>query len=387
MPFFKIKAYDSKGDLKTLRRESNTEDELLRSLSLEGYVPVSFVVEKSRRSSSSAAAKPLKLTDQHLFCTMLSAFLQGGLSMTEVLGLLQSQTRDKRLQPLFGELKDLVESGRSLAQSMRTQGVFRESLVGMIESGERSSSLPNILDKAAELLQSEISLRQKLRSALTYPIFMLIVGVGVVAFLLAYVVPQLTGIVVSSGKELPLITRALLSVSYAVRVGALPAILIGLLVYIQLRRRGKKISIPLFGGIRNMLTMSLIFSQLSTLIRSGIPLVQALELSEPLDTQKGRIKFLAEEVRKGYRFSQSLERQGTFSEDAIAIVRIGEVGGNLPDCLERVAVNLWTFAQLSMQKWSSLAEPIIIIVMGVIVGFVIMAVLVPIFSLSELSGL
>jgi type II secretory pathway component PulF len=385
MPFFKIKAYDSKGDLRTFRRESSTEDELLRSLNLEGYVPISYAAEESRRSSSST--KPLKLTDQHLFCTMLSAFLQSGLSMTEVLALLQSQTRDKRLQPLFGELKDMVESGRSLAQSMRAQGVFRESLVGMIESGERSSSLPNILDKAATLLQSEISLRQRLRSALTYPIFMLIVGVGVVAFLLSYVVPQLTGIVVSSGKELPIATRALLGISYAVRVGALPALLAALLAYFWMKRSGKKLSIPLFRRIRDMLTLSLIFSQISTLIKSGIPLVQALELSEPLDPQKGRIKFLADEVRKGYRFSQSLERQGTFTEDTIAIVRIGEMGGNLPDCLERVAVNSWTFAQLSMQKWSSLAEPIIIIVMGVIVGFVIMAVLVPIFSLSELSGL
>ncbi|MDR1885383.1 MAG: type II secretion system F family protein [Synergistaceae bacterium] len=385
MPFFKIKAYDPKGDLKTLRREAATEDELLRSLSLEGYIPISYSAERASRSAGTV--KPLKLADQHLFCTMLSAFLQSGLSMTEVLGLLQRQTRDKRLGPLFGELKESVESGRSLAQSMRTQGVFRESLVGMVESGERSSSLPNILERASALLQSEISLRRKIQSALTYPTLMLIVGAGVVAFLLAYVVPQLTGIVIASAQQLPLATRILLGISSAIRTGGLPAVLVALLVYIVMRRRGKKISIPLFRGIRHLLTVSLIFSQLSTLIRSGVPLVQALELSEPLDPQKGRVKFLAEEVRKGYRFSQSLERQGTFSEDVVAIVRIGEAGGNLPDCLDRIAANSWEFAQASMQKWSGLAEPIIIIVMGAVVGFVVMAVLIPIFSLSELAGI
>jgi type II secretory pathway component PulF len=105
-----------------------------------------------------------------------------------------------------------------------------------------------------------------------------------------------------------------------------------------------------------------------------------------MDRSAGRMAFLADEVRKGYRFSQSLERQGTFSEDIVSIVRIGEVGGNLPDCLDRIASNSWEFAQSSMQKWSNLAEPIIIIILGAVVGFVVMAVLLPIFSLSELVG-
>ncbi|MDR3331538.1 MAG: type II secretion system F family protein [Synergistaceae bacterium] len=385
MPFFKIKAYDSKGDMKSFRREASTDEELLRSLDLEGYIPASYEVEKERRGQKKA--KSLKMEDQHLFCTMLAAFLQSGLSMTEVLGLLQRQTRDKRLQPIFSDLRESVESGRSLAQSMRTQGVFRESLIGMIESGERSSSLPGVLERASSLLQSEISLRRKIQSALTYPILMLFVGFFVVAFLIAFVVPQLTGIVTDSGGELPLATRALLAIASVIKTGGLPSVLILFLVYLQMKRKGKRISIPLFKGIQNLLTISLIFSHISTLLRSGVPLVQALELSQPMDPQKGRALFLADEVRKGYRFSQSLERQGSFSEDVIAIVRIGEMGGNLPDCLDRIATNSWDFAQTSMQKWSSLAEPMIIIVLGVVVGFVVMAVLLPILSLSDLAGL
>jgi type II secretory pathway component PulF len=99
------------------------------------------------------------------------------------------------------------------------------------------------------------------------------------------------------------------------------------------------------------------------------------------------MRFLADEVRKGYRFSQSLERQGSYSEDIIAIVRIGEAGGNLPGCLDRIAVNAWNFSQDAMQKWSTLAEPIIIIVLGAIVGFVVLAVLLPIFNLADLAQL
>lgn len=385
MPFFKVKAYDGSGALKNLRRDFATEEDLLRALSLEGLIPIAIEAEKSGRSKK--APKPLKLEDQHMFCSMLSAFLLSGLSLTEVLRLLQQQTKDKRLQPVFSELREAVESGKSLAQSMQEQGVFLDSLVGMVESGERSSSLPNILEKASSLLQSRISLRRKIQSALTYPLLMLVVGIFVTAFLIAYVVPQLTSIVVDSGQPLPLSTRLLLAISKIIKHGAIPTVIVGLIAYLHMKRKGRKIALPLFRQTRHLLTVSMLFSQLAALIRSGVPLVQALEMSAPIDPQKGRVAALAEEVRKGYRFSQSLERQGDFSEDIIAIVRIGEVGGNLPECLDRIATNAWEFAQTSMQKWSSLAEPIIILVMGAIVGFVVLAVLLPIFNMADLASL
>lgn len=384
MPVFKARAYDAQGDLKTLRREAQNEDEAVRALGLEGYIPISLEMEKARGKSNTV--KPLALSDQHIFCSMLSAFLRSGLSLTEVLGLLQRQTRDKKLRPVYTELRESVEGGHSLAHAMQTQGVFRASLVGMVESGERSSSLPDILERAAALLQSEISLRRKIQSALTYPILMLFVGAGVVAFLITYVVPQLTGIVVDSGGTLPFATRALLFLSSSIRVGTLPVLAFGVVAYLYFKKTGKKITLPLFKDIRLHLSISLIFSQLATLIKAGVPLVQALEMTAPIDSKKGRIAAIAEEVRKGYRFSQSLEREGSFPEDVVAIVRIGEVGGNLPDCMDRIASNSWEFAQASMQKWSSLAEPLIILVLGVVVGFVVVAVLLPIFSLSSLVG-
>ena len=382
MPLFRVKGYDAKGVLKTVRRDSATEEELLKSLLLEGFVPTSLKADKKKESSKKV--KTLSLDSQNLFCTMLSAFLRSGLSITEVLGLLQRQTRDKQLKSIFSELRESVESGRSLAQSMSAIDVFRSSIVGMVEAGERSSSLPDVLEKASSLLQGEIALRRRLQSALIYPVLMMIVGVFVVGFLLTYVVPQLTSIVVDAGGTLPFVTRMLLWLSSAIKVGILPALLISFLAYRRYKKMGKKTSIPLFRDIKNNLAISLIFSQLATLIKTGVPLVQALEMSAPMD-QAGRMPFLAEEVRKGYRFSQSLERQGTFTEDVVAIVRIGEMGGNLPDCLERIAKNSWDFAQNSMQKWSTLAEPLIIIVMGVVVGFVVMAVLLPIFNLSDIA--
>lgn len=383
MPLYRVRAYGPKGELKNLRKEAEGEEELIRSLTLEGYAVADVVAEKSR-SRTSGRGQPLKLTDQHLFCTMVAAFLKSGLSLTEVLKLLQRQTRDKVLKPVLAELRESVEGGRSLAAAMQQQGVFRPSLVGMVESGEKSSSLPQTLERAGALLQSEVGLRRKIQSALTYPLMMLGVGLCVVAFLLAYVVPNLTQIVVDSGKELPFATKALLFISAVVRKGGIPALLLLLLGYFYLKKSNKQIQIPLFNDIRQNLLFSLIFSQLATLLKAGVPLVQALEMTAPIDRVKGRIPQVAEDVRQGYRFSQGLERQGSFPEEVVTIVRVGEMGGNLPECLERVGENAWEFAQASMQKWSNLAEPIIILVMGLLVGFVVLAVLLPIFDMSSL---
>lgn len=385
MPSYRVKAYDSDGKLRSLKRDAINADELVRSLGFEGFVPVS--VNEDKGSWGTKRRRSLKLEEQHMFCSSLSAFLMSGLSITEVLRLLQGQTRDKHLKPILAELRESVEGGRSLAQSMQAQGVFLDFLVGMVESGERSSSLPLILDKAATLLQSQISLKRKISSALTYPILMMIVGVFVVGFLIVYVVPQITGIIEESGQQLPLATRILLGVSDMIKyIG--PILLLGCVgAYAYLKKTGKRINIPLFQDIRSMLTTSMVFSQVAALIKSGVPLVQALEMSEPMDPVPGRLRELSESVRKGYRFSQALEKEGSYTEDVIAIIRIGEVGGNLPDCLERVASNSWEFAQSSMQKWSSLAEPMIILVMGLAVGFVVMAVLLPIFKMSDLAGM
>jgi type II secretory pathway component PulF len=386
MPFFKVTAYDAKGVRRTVERGAAGEDDLLRALSLEGYVPIS-VETVGKKTSGRARVKNLSLYNQQLFCTMLSAFLQSGLSLTEILGILGKQTRDKWLNSVCSSLRESVESGRALAQSMGALGVFRESLVGMVEAGERSSSLPEVLDKAAELLNAEISVRRKIQNALTYPILMMIVGAVVVSFLMTYVVPQMTDIVVKAGQTLPLATRMLLFLSGAVKFLGIPVLLVIAAVYYRVKRTGKKLNMPFFRETRNLLTVSLVFSHLSTLIKAGIPLVRAIELSESMDSQKGRMRFLADEVRKGYRFSQSLERQGSYSDDIIAIVRIGEAGGNLSGCLDRIASNAWNFAQDSMQKWSTLAEPLIIIALGVVVGFVVLAVLLPIFNLADLAQL
>lgn len=388
MPLYRVEVYTKAGESKIIRREAVSENDLLRALTSEGCTAVFVKEEKPRswRMAGRKAGRRLTLEEQRLFCTTLSSFMRSGLSLTEVLKLLQKQTRGKNLKPIYTELREAVEGGRSLAASMEALGVFRPGLVGMVESGEKSASLAEILEKAGELLSNEISLRRKIQTALTYPLLMLLVGLGVVVFLLSFVVPRLTALVVESGAELPMITRALIFISHAVRAGIIPVMATAALGYLYIRHRGVKVTFPLFREARENLTFALIFSQIGTLLRAGIPLVQALKLTEPLDPVKGRLQSIASYIKEGYRFSQSLEREGSFPEEITTVIRVGESGGTLAETAERLGAGCWESAQTSMQKWATLAEPLIILVMGLLVGFVVVAVLLPIFDLSSLAG-
>ena len=386
MPFYKAEVYTKSGEKKLLKLEAAGESELLRELSADGSIVVSIKEDTGiKRSLIGNKTRRLTLSEQQLFCTTVCSFMRSGLPLTEILSLLQKQTRDKTLRPIYIKLRESVENGKSLALSMQELGVFRDSLVGMVESGEKSASLAELLERASELLTNEISLRRRIKSALTYPMLMLLVGIAVVIFLLSFVVPKLTDIVVQSGAELPVITKVLIFISHAVRITIIPLLAAAVVTGYWFWKNDKKISVPFFKDIKDNLAFAMIFSQIGTLTKAGMPLVNALKLTSPLDPVKGRLDSVAEQIKQGYRFSQGLEKEGSFPEEIVTVVRVGESGANLPDSLLRLGASCWEYARTSMERWTTLAEPAIILVMGVLVGFVVIAVLLPIFDLSSLA--
>lgn len=387
MPFYKAEIYTKNGEKKLLHREASGENELLRELVSDGSIVVSLTEETAPKHFFGKRKRKLTLSEQQLFCTTVCSFMRSGLPLVEILNLLQKQTRDKGLRPIYIKLREYVEGGRSLAGSMQELDVFRESLVGMVESGEKSASLADLLERAAELLGGEISLRRKIKSSLTYPLLMLCVGIAVVIFLLSFVVPRLTEIVVQSGAELPFITKLLIGISKIVRIGIIPLLAVCAVTGYYFWKHDKKIEIPFFKDVKDNLAFAMIFSQIGTLLKSGMPLVQALLLTSPLDIVPDRLENIAQQIKEGYRFSQGLENEGSFPEEIITVVRVGESGADLPGTLLRLGASCWEYARISMERLATLAEPAIILVMGVMVGFVVIAVLLPIFDLSSLAGM
>ena len=384
MPRYRYTAYDPQGNAVSGEVEATGEPAAVQALRKEGLVPVQLRPGIERKAGTGKSDRRVPLEDHLLFCRSLASYLRGGLTLSHVLVLLAKQSPGSGLRDLYTRLREDVEGGRSLGLAMRESGRFREDLVGMVESGERSGSLPQVLDRAGRLFRLEISLRRRVRSALTYPLVMAAVGMAVVAFLLVYVVPRLSALFEDLGETLPLPTRILLWISALLKTAGIPILVVLLLAFLWLRRRGTLLPRLPFRNLRERITLSLLFSHLATLLDCGIPLVQALSMIAPMDPDPARWASVSARVGKGYRLGQALEDEGSFTEDAVYIVQVGEAGGELSQALQQVADNSWEIAENRMARLADLVEPTLGLALGALVGFIVVAILLPIFDLSSL---
>ena len=384
MPRYRCRAYTKEGNLVTRRLDALNEAAAFGELQRQGLVAVDLTVEEEKKGGK---LKKLSLENHVLFCRSLTGYLKGGLNLTDALRLLIKQSPERQLSRIYEALYQEVAGGKRLAGAMKDLGVFREGLVGMVTSGEHSGSLVPILQRGAGLYRQEQLLRKKVQKALTYPVVMLFVGFGVVSFLMVFVVPKLAGLFTEMDKVLPLPTRILLGLASAMQSYGIPLLLVILLGILVLRRRKKKIRLPLFRRIREQIARSLVLGQTAALVQAGIPLVQALEMAAPMDTPNpNRWLEVAELVRQGYRFASALEKQGNFAEDLIYILRVGEMGNDLPGAMEQAAETAWEMAESSMERMANLAEPLLVLFLALLVGFVVISVLLPIFDISSLVG-
>ncbi len=216
---------------------------------------------------------------------------------------------------------------------------------------------------------------------MTYPIVMAVVGVGVVAFMLTYVVPKISELFEDMNQTLPLPTRILIGMSEFLSNYGLWLLLAFGILLLWMRKTGRKFNMPFMKGIRGQLTLALVMSHISTLLRSGIPLVQALRMASSMDSSSQRWLDAAEMVKAGHRFDKALEKIG-MQEETVAVVRVGEMGGDLAGSLTNVSEQCREIAQSRMEKLSTLMEPIMVLTLGVSVGFIVLAILTPVFDLA-----
>ena len=349
-------------------------------LTERGVVVVDVKVAEEKKGSS-AKIKLLPLEGHIFFCRSLASYLKSGLPLAESLRIMSKQVRDKNLKPVLEKLLAEVEGGRKFHTALSETGAFRESLWRVAESGEQSGSLVSVLDEAADQFKLEDGLKRKIRGAMTYPIVMAVVGVGVVSFMLTYVVPKISDLFEDMHQTLPLPTRILIAMSSFLSNYGLWLLLGILLFVLWLKKTGRKINMPFMRGITDQLNLALVMSHISTLIKSGIPLVQALKMASSMDVLKQRWLDAAEMVKAGHRFDKALEKIG-MPEETVAVIRVGEMGGDLSGALDNVSNQCREFAQSRMEKVSTLMEPIMVLSLGVSVGFIVLAILTPVFDLA-----
>ena len=382
--------------------EADNEQAVVAKLRQLGYAPVSIEAEKGAGLKAEVrlpGSGRVKLKDLAVFSRQFAAMINSGLSLLRALTILGEQTANKRLGQIVTVVRAEVEKGTSLSAAMaKHPKVFNRLYVSMVRAGEIGGFLDQVLVKVAETFEDEVALRGKIRSAMTYPVVVFIMVLGIVGAMLLFIVPTFEALYESLGGILPLPTRMLIGASNVLRKFFLLLILaIGLLVYGFRRwkrtQRGRyaldrfKLKVKVFGPLFHKSALSRFARTLSTLIRSGVPILQALEIVG--DTVNNAvisraIRDVQDSVREGESLAAPLSKHATFPAMVVQMMAVGEETGALEVMLAKVADFYDQEVEAAVASLTSLIEPILIAVMGAAVGGMVVALYLPLFNIINL---
>lgn len=400
MANFKYSAMTKDGKTKKGKIEAVDKQGALATLKESGYYPLS-VTEESALKKDITLGNPVKVKDITIFCQQFEAILTAGISVMEALELLKEQTENKFLRNLIAQIYTAVETGDSLSGAMKKQGKYFPSiLVNMIEAGESSGNLEVALSRMAEHFEKEHRLKQNVKKATMYPLVVSIVTVGVIIVLMGFVVPIFVKMFTDMGVELPGPTRMLIGISNFI-VHKWYILVLSVVIFIagfsyfkktefgKMWLSGVKLKLPIIGKVTVKIIASRFSRTMSTLLASGLPLLDALEIiSKVVDNYKIEKGFqnAKDQVSKGNPLSKPIVEMGIFPPMITHMVKIGENTGQLEPILNKVADFYDNEVDVAVAQLTSLLEPLIIVVLAVIVGFVVISMLLPMLSMNEAIG-
>jgi general secretion pathway protein F len=388
MPVYKYRGYDSQG--------SETEGIIEADGQKDASIKVrdqGIFLKEIIESSFSRRGFTLRRPSRFPLSTVtrrLSLLLSSGIPLIDAVHSLSSEQKGSWRDILL-DIKEQLSAGSSLARSMQKHAIFPDFYTGMIAAGERSGELSEVLLRLADYLESEAKTRNKVQSALIYPVFMASVSSLIVIFLFTFVVPKITLIFEGSSAPLPLITSILIWITDAFQRFwlAIPIVVFSsLAIFRKFKDTQREILDSLLlkepFGILMSLYMLRFSLTMSFLLSGGLPILNAMELTADVTGNirlKKRILSARERVSQGARLSASLEG---FPPTLLQLLSTGERSGSLPEVLRKTAASYEDEFDRKLQRAIGLLEPSLILLMGLVVGFIVLAVLLPVFELNQL---
>ncbi len=335
------------------------------------------------------------------FFRQTASLLTAGITLMETLDATQKQTGSKLLKKVINELKSEVRQGEPIAKAMEKHpAIFDTLTTAMVRAGETGGNLAEVLTKIADYKETALRRESEIQSATVYPVVMAVIGIGVIIFLVVYIVPKITVIFEDLEQALPLSTTILIAVTniavnYGYVIGvALVAALLALGRFLK-TEKGKrlfdKVSLrtPLAGPLVKASVLARWSHTTSVLLASGVPLLNSLKLSKEIAGNAlyaDAIGEAAETIREGGAITASLEKSGLFPPVALQMISAGEKSGQSAQLLAQVAKDQSAELENRIAVLMSLIQPALITSMGLIVGFIVMAILLPIFEISQFIG-
>ena len=401
MPAFAYQALDSSGKTQRGVLQGDTARAVRGLLRERGLNPlrVDEVREGSADSARPFARRALGGAQIALLTRQLATLIGAGLPIDEALGALSEQAENERQRALTVSLRARVMEGASLAQALgEFPDSFPEIFRATVAAGEQSGRLEIVLEKLADYAEARDALKQKILAALAYPLLLTLVAIAVVAGLLTWVVPQIVGVFQNLHQTLPLATRALIALSAFLRGWGwlLLLVLVALAVAARLALRGEAaryrwhlfvLRLPLAGRLARAANTARATRTLALLAGSAVPLLDALGIAAQVVSNlpmREALKRAAFKVREGSAFSRALGESGQFPPVALRLIASGERSGELPRMLEEAAAH----QQRELDRWltvlTAVLGPAVILGVGAMVLFIVLAILLPIFNLNEI---
>lgn len=406
MPVYEYTALDAKGKNTNGIIDADSPYAARQKLRGSRIFPVSVrevkesqAKKESSSVSLSAAFTRVRPSEVALMTRQLATLLGAGFPLVTALDTLIPQTRSQGFKKCLSRIKDSITEGNSFAASLSLYpGVFPPLYINMISAGETSGTLELVLDRLAELTEKQQALKTKIRSALAYPILMGFVGVLVLFFLLTFIVPSITSIFEDMERALPAPTRLLLGASAFFKgYWWLFLLLLGLAaIGYQAMRKSQKgrvlidrtiLKTPGFGGLARKLAVARFSRTLGSLLENGVPMMSALGIVKNIVGNMilaQAVERATDAVGKGQGLGVSLGETGVFPALAIQMTQVGEQTGELEPMLKKVADVFEGEVETTVMNLTALLEPVMILVMGAVVGFIVLSICLPIFEMNTL---
>lgn len=343
--------------------------------------------------------KKVALKDLSIMARQMATMINSGLSLLRALSILAEQTENPALAKVLFQVRADVEAGVSLSAALgRHPQIFPPLMINMIKAGEIGGFLDHVLISVAENYESEVKLRAKIKSAMTYPVVVFCFAILAVVGMLLFIVPIFVGMFESLGGELPLPTQVLVTMSDIMKWLA-PVVLVALIPSMTWWRRHKndeavrrridpiKLKMPIFGNLMRKVAISRFTRNFGTMIHAGVPILQALDIVGETSGNmviENAAKAVRESVRSGQSLAGPLNEHPVFPPMVVQMITVGEDTGALDEMLHKIASFYDQEVETTTEQLTSLIEPLMIAVLGTIVGGMIIALYMPIFSIFEL---
>jgi type IV pilus assembly protein PilC len=402
---YAYKGRDAAGKIVKGRVDASSEAAVASRLRTMGLSPVTITEAAAgtglNREIKLGGGSGVKLKDLAIMSRQMATMIGAGLSLLRTLNILADQSANKRLQTVLGDVRDQVESGTAISEAMRKHAqVFPPLMINMVRAGETGGFLDGALEAVAENFEKEVKLRGAIKSAMTYPVIVLIMSLLGVLAMLIFIVPVFEKMFTGLGKQLPAPTELLVIVSHQM-VWIAPLIAVLVIAFALWWPRHKndegvrrrldpfKLRMPVFGALIKKIAIARFSRNFANMISAGVPILQALRIVGETSGNwviENSLVEVAEGVRQGESIATPLSKQTVFPAMVTQMVAVGEDAGSLDTMLDKIADFYEQEVESTTEQLTSLIEPLMIAFLGVVIGGMVVALYLPIFGIAGAIG-